>query len=135
MLSLSLPKWDSAHRELALNALANTLACALDETLIRRVGGFQWQNAQVHGAPPPLQSVPSNRYDRSALHLWHTVCEPDEVDMPSEEAQALADLLDDCMKVASRLHGGQLWPMMQESVWRMLRDQLQQDLAMARGAS
>ena len=129
MLALELPPLGPAERELALNALANTLACALDEALLARVGGFAWQGAQPEGQPQPPESVPFNRYDRAALHLYLQVCAPRRILLPQDEAQRLSDLLDDCMKVASRLHGGRLWPMMQESVWRRLRDTLQRMLA------
>jgi hypothetical protein len=131
MLSLELPLLGPAEHELALNALANTLACALDEALIARVGGFAWQEANVEGQPEPPGSVPSNRYDRAALHLFVQVCSPRRIEMPPAEAQRLLDLLDDCLKVASRLHGGRLWPMMQESVWRRLRDTLLHQLGEA----
>ncbi|MDA8346686.1 MAG: hypothetical protein M0Z66_14635 [Thermaerobacter sp.] len=129
MLTLELPPLGPAEQELALNALANTLACALDEALLSRVGGFLWQDAQIEDQPDPPGAVPSNRYDRAALHLYVQICTPRRIIMPREEAQHLMDLLDDCLKVASRLHGGRLWPMMQESIWRRLRDTLQEDLA------
>lgn len=109
-------------RENALRAMANTLACALDEALLARVGDFAWRDAQVHGAPQLPTAVPSNRYDRAALHLWHMVCEPEHVDVDAAEAQEIYDLLDDCLKAASRIGGGNLRAMMQESTWSRLRD-------------
>lgn len=123
MASISLPTGPD-DRDNALRAMANTLACALDEALLARVGGFAWRSAVLHGAPEPLQAVPSNRYDRAALHLWHLVGEPERIELEEEEAQGLHDLLDDCLKVASRLHGGRLRSMMAESAWRRLRDAL-----------
>ncbi len=129
MLSLELPPLGPAEQELALNALANTLACALDEALLARVGSFLWQGVQIEGQPEPPGAVPSNRYDRAALHLFVQVCTPRRITMPPAEAQRLADLLDDCLKVASRLHGGRLWPMMQQSIWRRLRDLVQEQIA------
>lgn len=126
MLALELPRASPEDRDVALRAMANTLACALDESLIGRVGNFAWRDACLHGAPEPLQAVPSNRYDRAALHLWHMVCEPSRVELGAEEAQNLHDLLDDCLKIASRLHGGKLRAMMEESVWRRVRDNIGQ---------
>ena len=131
MLSLVLPPLGPAEQELALNGLANTLACALDEALLARVGGFLWRNAQIEGQPEPPGAVPSNRYDRAAMHLYTEVCTPRRIVMPRDDAQHLMDLLDDTLKVASRLHGGRLWPMMQESIWRRLRDNLREQLAAA----
>ncbi len=134
MFMLRLPDFGPDERELACNALANTLACSLDETLLSRVGEFAWIDATVESPAPALQAVPSNRYDRAALHLWHEVLEPDGVRTTRREAQALLNLLEDCFKVASRLHGGKLWPMMQASIWRSLRDGLQHDLQTAANA-
>ena len=134
MFTLHLPDIGPDDQELACNALANTLACSLDEALLGRVGEFSWRGAEAGDPAAPLHAVPSNRYDRAALHLWHEVLAPRELAVPPYEAQALADLLDDCFKVASRLHGGRLWPMMQASVWRSLRDRLQEDLKAAAGA-
>lgn len=54
---------------------------------------------------------------------------PRRIIMPNTEAERLMDLLDDALKVASRLHGGKLWPMMQESIWHRLRDQLREQLS------
>ena len=129
MFSLNLPDVGPDGQELACNALANTLACSLDEALLGRVGGFALSYASAEQPVAPLASVPSNRYDRAALHLWHEVLAPQGLHIRPDEAQALLDLLDDCFKVASRLHGGKLWPMMQASVWRALRDRLEHDLA------
>ncbi len=134
MFTLHLPELGPDERELACNALANTLACSLDESLLSRVGEFAWADATVENPAPALHAVPSNRYDRAALHLWHEVMEPRGVSTSRREAQALLNLLDDCFKVASRLHGGKLWPMMQASIWRSLRDQLQHDLQTAANA-
>jgi len=131
MFTLRLPDTGPDDQELACNAVANTLACSLDEALLSRVGEFHWDAATAEGSAPPLQAMPSNRYDRAALHLWHEVFGPRVIKMPRGEAQTLLDLLDDCYKVASRLHGGKLWPMMQASIWRGLRDELQHDLQAA----
>jgi hypothetical protein len=131
MFTLHLPDIGPDDQELACNALANTLACSLDEALLGRVGAFSWRSARTAEPAPPLHAVPSNRYDRAALHLWHEVLAPRGIAVPPDEARALADLLDDCFKVASRLHGGKLWPMMQASVWRGLHDRLQDDLGSA----
>ena len=134
MFTLHLPDVGPDDQELACNALANTLACSLDEALLRRVGEFAWHGAVARSPAAPLQAMPSNRYDRAALHLWHEVLAAGELTMPKDEAQSFLDLLDDCFKIASRLHGGKLWPMMQASVWRGLRDRLQMDIAASAGA-
>ncbi len=134
MFSLRLPEIGPDDQELACNALANTLACSLDEALLGRVGGFAWPDAIVQDPAPALQSMPSNRYDRASLHLWHEVIGSRGVEMTKDEARELSNLLEDCFKVASRLHGGKLWPMMQASVWRTLRDQIHHDLQTAANA-
>ncbi len=134
MFTLRLPDTGPDDQELACNALANTLACSLDEALLGRVGEFHWDRATAERSAPPLQAMPSNRYDRAALHLWHEILGPRGVKMSPDEAQTLLDLLDDCFKIASRLHGGKLWPMMQASIWRGLRDGLQHDLEAAANA-
>jgi len=131
MLSLRVPPAGPDDQELACNALANTLACSLDEALLRRVGTFAWDRATVAAPAPALQAMPSNRYDRAAAHLWHEVLGPSGLRLGRDDAQALLNLLDDCFKIASRLHGGRLWPMMQSSVWRTLRDQIQDELGAA----